>query len=272
MAQYSISDIRFFCELVLLETSPSAQLKDAFWNKVRTDPTARYVNPRYRHGELFCTIRRTTTIPITCTIFIDHKTNAVVVCFPGTNDAKQVSAFLTLRSTQVPHQPNALLHAQKGFTAIFAEITEEVLAQLRSACEQFPDYNVVLAGYSLGGSLCRLLMWRLYDFPNKVNVITWGAPRVFNRTAALYYTEVLLKATPGRQDTRYEMPGDRIVHLPPEWTGYVHVGNRVLMTQPDLKEMNTRFERLFAGIHQSYIPNMRFTLQTLLKQDDDLPL
>lgn len=275
------SDQRFYCELVLLETSADNAAKEVFWRNVATAArnTNTYLNPRFLYGERFCSVRSTTlgTGGVTCTIFVDFKASALVICFPGTNHLDQLLTIATLRATQLPWSSTGRKRrAQKGFLTIYHQIGDAVLHHLTEAVALYPTYNFVIAGYSLGGALCRLLLWHLTSCaahflidadgrPRRIEIITWGAPRVFDATAAAYYSDRILSKTVS--DTRYEMPGDRIVGLPPACAGFQHVGDLRVMDPPLVTERipgETRFERLFAGVHQSYLPNMRFVLAGIL--------
>lgn len=253
--------------MALLETCPNRALKEAFWMTLQIGQP--FVNPRFALGERIATLsedEKKTHVPITCTIFVDHKADAILIVFPGTNDVRQIHAFVTIRKEQwLFTRPT--LQVQRGFLHIYRSINDAILQALRSVMDSYPTYRVVIVGYSLGGALSRLLAYDVVSSraANQTFVMTWGAPRVFNAEAALEYNRVMRVGS----DLRFEMMGDRIVHLPPEWLGFRHVGQRVPMPLPDIKEMSSIFEHVFAGVHQSYIPNMRFTQQMLflLAQD-----
>lgn len=280
MTRFNCADVRFFCELTLLETTASSAAKEAFWHVVKAtkndaDRAALYINPRFFLGDRIATISAPSTAiaPITSTIFVDHKAATIVVAFPGTNHKKQKSLFSTLRSVYLPWRSVDSEQAHRGFYTIYSLIGDSLVSEVEKLLCVYSEYTIVVAGYSLGGALGRIFVWHLCSsffrkLIGRVHVMTWGAPRVFTTAAASRYTDQLLSSSLRVSDVRYEMPGDRIVDLPPAWSGYKHVGARIVAALPNIVELNTWFERFFIGVHQSYIANMRFVLLNLVSRFD----
>ncbi|OJJ36759.1 hypothetical protein ASPWEDRAFT_50199 [Aspergillus wentii DTO 134E9] len=135
-----------------------------------------------------------------------------------------------------PRCLNCTVHA--GFLASWNNTRSVVLSYVTAAREQYPDYDVVLVGHSLGGAVATLAGLEMQLKGWKPQVTTFGEPRVGNEGFAKFLDKSFgLSAL-------HHMPGDelrfrRVTHvqdpiplLPMEEWGYkMHAGEIFISKQ-----------------------------------------
>lgn len=230
----------FLFQLALVQTFKIA-LRRRFWADVRANTS--HLNSRFQKGVVHREYESDDQWKISYTIYIDYPSSSVIVTFPGTSNTKQVKQYVTVRETLMPW--SSRFSAQKGFLDLYSTIRNELKTDLKDALTQFAGFPIVFNGWSLGGSLCRIAAWDFLNDPdlfhsyftslwsNERNneetayVVSWGAPKCFPTRSAEEYTRRFLLPNPRYLiDHRYETLGDPITTLPPNWTGFRHVGTR----------------------------------------------
>ena len=122
--------------------------------------------------------------------------------------------------------------------------------------EQYPDYEVVIAGHSLGAALSILFGAYVakYVLPDEKNVavINLGAPRVGDET--FFHS---LNQIPNLTIWRMVFREDIVPRCPPMWLGYRHVGHMLHWDENDqVKAYHQQLEscmdsQCYAGIQPS---------------------
>lgn len=106
----------------------------------------------------------------------------------------------------------------------FYEATREVFWD--SIFELNPTYKTTITGHSLGGAVAILLGMYLDNFGHpETDVITFGQPRITNKSGAAKYKEFPFH--------RVVIAADLIPHLPPKFVGYKHFGNKWYLKPKD---------------------------------------
>ncbi|KAI8871562.1 alpha/beta-hydrolase, partial [Ramicandelaber brevisporus] len=109
-----------------------------------------------------------------------------------------------------------------GFFNGYAAGADDIYAAAVAQLTKYPTYQLVFAGYSLGGAHATIaavdFQLRNPALAAKTKVFTYGSPRVGDTDFAAYYNSrgFLLSA-------RTTAKKDMVVHLPPQWAGYTHV-------------------------------------------------
>ncbi len=99
----------------------------------------------------------------------------------------------------------------------FYEATREVFWD--SVFDLNPTYKTTITGHSLGGAIAIILGMYLDGFGHpETDVITFGQPRITNKSGATKYKEFPFQ--------RVVIAADLIPHLPPGFLGYRHFGNK----------------------------------------------
>jgi hypothetical protein len=116
--------------------------------------------------------------------------------------------------------PNDLsVHA--GFEMQYVRVRNRLTNATLTLANQFPDYQIIFTGHSLGGALATLAAVDFYDrygFGDRISLYTYGAPRVGDEKWARYVNTLPFASKMYRIQRR----GDPVVHLPPTWVGYEH--------------------------------------------------
>ncbi|KXN68902.1 alpha/beta-hydrolase, partial [Conidiobolus coronatus NRRL 28638] len=115
----------------------------------------------------------------------------IVLSYRGTNDLSNwlYDTDIKLTSAGLSGQSsNAQIHS--GFNDMAMSLLSQTTSSLKSAIGKYPDYKVVITGHSLGGAIASLIGFQLGQANvvswDKLNVITYGQPRIGNPDFATY--------------------------------------------------------------------------------------
>jgi hypothetical protein len=151
-------------------------------------------------------------------IIADKLLNTIFITFRGTYSIKSAQSYLKL-STIIPYKPckksnnGILIGIFKIVGEIFYTICESI-DFLSSSFLESTHYKLVTTGHSLGGACSQIFSYlliknKLYD---KVSCVTFGSPRVMNKSLIDKFNSYIKKNTIMFQ--RYITYGDPIVILP----------------------------------------------------------
>ncbi|GAA5810992.1 hypothetical protein MFLAVUS_004421 [Mucor flavus] len=141
--------------------------------------------------------------------------------FRGTNSIRQSITDLVFFQKDYPPVPGTKVHA--GFYDSYKENLDQYFPIVQEQITEYPDYNIVISGHSLGGAQALLAGLNLYQRDERVTIdnlkiYTVGCPRVGNPEFAHYVnsTSIPFFRSVGRRDI--------VPHLPPQILGYLHAG------------------------------------------------
>lgn len=149
-------------------------------------------------------------------IAVDRTKSLIIVSFRGSSSLRNWIADILF--AQVPCNnlvPGCLVHT--GFASAWAEVSPVVLSGVAAAVAANPSYAIVATGHSLGGAIATLAAAYLRKIGGyKVDLYTYGAPRVGNEAFASFVT-----AQPGAE-YRVTHADDPVPRLPPILFNYRH--------------------------------------------------
>lgn len=115
------------------------------------------------------------------------------------------------------NQKSKLL-AHRGFGNAYKSANDVIMNELEGYIKQFPDFNVVIAGWSHGGALAVLAAEDFYfRFKKQATLITYGAPKTLWGKKSQDYLRACVKDA-----VQFGNNNDIVTYLPP-FPGYHHV-------------------------------------------------
>ncbi|KAF2274020.1 alpha/beta-hydrolase, partial [Westerdykella ornata] len=165
----------------------------------------------------------------------DTTNSLIVISFRG---SRSVRNWLT--NVQFPGRSTTICSdcdAATGFWNSYLEAQQLVLNAVNTARSRYPTFKVVAVGHSLGGALASLAAADLRSRGIKVDLYTYGAPKVGFSSLANYLT-----STANGNTYRVTHKNDPVPRLPPALLGYRHSspeyyissGNDVPVTKNDV--------------------------------------
>jgi hypothetical protein len=150
--------------------------------------------------------------PLVHYLFLDHESKAVVLALRGTWGFEDILTDMTCDYDDLEWQgKNWKVH--KGMHASAKRLLEgggkRVMATIKAALEEFPDYGVIFCGHSLGGGVAALLATMI----SQPNADTSGPS--FVTASALQATKPLLLTASHQQEAAksFSLPPDRPIHV-----------------------------------------------------------
>ena len=139
---------------------------------------------------------------------------------------------------------------QKAYKGMWDTIREDVISDLKAMEAQTKLKQLYITGISLGGGLAvisyiDILKSKIFD---KVDVITFGAPRVANKYYADYFDDLT-----GSKSKRYAVKGDPIVVMPECLTvlcNYKHTGSQYTCIENDEKCTKDKKKEVKGFLHE----------------------
>ncbi|CCH41509.1 putative lipase [Wickerhamomyces ciferrii] len=140
----------------------------------------------------------------------------------------------------------------KGFHTRLGEIEEEIFTTAEKLVEVFPDYNVVVTGHSMGGSLAMLVGIEFSLLGYDPLVIAYGNPKVSNQNLS-DYMDTLFSTDEVEQAVEEDVQltsgclrvfhnGDYIPMLPPGNNKFIQAGLEFVITKEDLPHPKSAVE------------------------------
>ncbi len=146
-------------------------------------------------------------------VYIFKDSDFIIFAFRGTEPDKLRDVITDLQFRKVPVAWGSI---HTGFhTAI-----ELVWPELWKRVQANDDKHIFITGHSLGGALAKLFAMMLSrQAVTPTAVVTFGAPRVGNRTFKRLYNAIL-----GKKTFRYHFKNDPVPHIPLWPMGFRHAG------------------------------------------------
>ncbi|KAJ1965573.1 hypothetical protein GGI12_000671 [Dipsacomyces acuminosporus] len=152
---------------------------------------------------------------------VNSREKEIYVVWTGTRRIRSIVVDAIAVFGRFPKQvPGSSVHA--GFLDSTDSVYPHIVKNIHALDQDFPDYNIVFIGHSLGGASA-VLSALAYAMDNqgskdRIRVWTFGQPRVGNRPFVEYYTQML-----GSQTYRVTYQADIVPHVPPwQILGYQH--------------------------------------------------
>ncbi|KAN0086708.1 Alpha/Beta hydrolase fold [Elaphomyces granulatus] len=222
----------------------------------------------------------------------------IMVAFRGTYSITNAIVDLAIMpQAYVPYPPvddgepsaqngclNCTVHA--GFLKSWNDSRTIVLPAVLDARAQYPDYDIVLVGHSLGGAVAALAGLEMHLRGLNPRVTTFGEPRIGNRAFEQFIDTVFnltgSGSRPGPDTNQTTIPFRRVSHindpvplLPLEEWGYEMHAGEIYISKPALPPSVSDLEHCdgdtdphcIAGT--DYLHERRLQLWTALLQTDD---
>ncbi|PCJ19820.1 MAG: hypothetical protein COB02_06435 [Candidatus Cloacimonadota bacterium] len=176
-----------------------------------TDKTNKQIKARYPHA-----IIHTTKInEVKFFILIDNQHQTQTIAIRGSTTLKNWIQDAKFFKVQDKWARNIQVH--KGFYQTTRELYSKANKYLN------PKYKTIITGHSLGGGVAILLGLYLEHFNfKKLDIITYGQPRITNKNGAVILRNLRLE--------RIVSQLDLVPSLPPKFLGFRHFGNSLILT------------------------------------------
>lgn len=121
----------------------------------------------------------------------------------------------------------------KGFYDGAKVIHDAVFDKVNNLLDEYPTYNFLITGHSLGGALAPMIANEYDSDKRRINVITFGAPKFGNKQLAEWLNEIwntndhcnnIKEITKSNSYIRVSHKGDLVPMLPIRQMGYKHSG------------------------------------------------
>jgi len=149
----------------------------------------------------------------------------IVVSFPGTKGISLINWIHNLDifsdNDNYPWYPSVEVHP--GFLKVLMSHEGFLVPYITQVMKQYPTYQLVVTGHSLGGAVATLFAGQLfvqYGLSNFL-LVTFGSPRVGDPTFRNFFDST------GIQHWRLTHGHDPVPHLPPSWFGFEHVQGEI---------------------------------------------
>jgi len=150
----------------------------------------------------------------------------IIVAFRGTDPLSIKNWIEDLEFKKVPLGfPNTGdSNCHEGFLDAYTPHAAVIFSTVQELVQQYPTFNVVVTGHSLGGSIgtiCAMDLYYTHQISN-VRVITFGSPRVGDAAFAQYFDSAF-----AGNSWRMTHQRDMMPHLFPQSMGFHHVATEV---------------------------------------------
>ncbi|KAF2706170.1 alpha/beta-hydrolase [Pleomassaria siparia CBS 279.74] len=153
---------------------------------------------------------------VTGFVAVDKTNSLIVLAFRGSKSLQNWItdfSFLTTETTLCDD-----CDASSGFWDSWGEAKDNVLAAIKKAQDENPDFKVISTGHSLGGALATIAAGVLRKQGVVTDLYTYGAPKVGKKA----FADVLADGKTG-ENFRVTHLNDPVSRLPPDWLGFKHI-------------------------------------------------
>jgi hypothetical protein len=140
----------------------------------------------------------------------------------------------------------------QGFYDKFNKSEDLIMSCLQNIADKtnlaIKDLDITIAGHSLGGALSQILGLKLKSSinPEKIKIITFGAPRVFDNEMAQYYNDILGKNTLRVVQHRLDI----IPAVPTGLMNYKHAGLQLRLNCDLTKTVPHKIDSYFLSLQE----------------------
>lgn len=169
----------------------------------------------------------------------DTTNKLIVIAFRGSRSIENWVANLDFAMVDVSFCSGCRVHS--GFLESWNGVQDGVIKAVQAAQEEYPDFNVVITGHSLGGATATIGAAALRAINIPADLYTYGAPKSGNHQWATFFS-----GTDNGESFRVVHKNDLVPTLPPSvplLLPYAHVqpeyyittGNGVNVTAHDIQ-------------------------------------
>jgi predicted lipase len=153
-----------------------------------------------------------------------HSLASIVVAYRGSVDVMNWIDNLTFyKKNAYKRFPDISVH--QGFYWVYKSVASKVLMQVGQLRKKYRNSSLLVTGHSLGGAVAALSAFELQVLHNVTveAIYTFGEPRVGNS----YFSEKMRESF--HKLFRLIHFRDVVPHLPPNWIGFMHSAQEVLL-------------------------------------------
>lgn len=179
----------------------------------------------------------------------------ILVAFRGSSEARDfIQDAKFLKEDLMYSRDGNEVEVHAGFIAAFESVDVEVVKQVKNLLGILPGARIIITGHSLGGALAQLcaLEFARQKLPLDL-VVTFGSPRVGNKTFATIYNEAQIACKPCTNGGTQIAPGynslrdltlnvvnegDPVPLLPPLLNGYRDCGTEYFLRRNGAVQVN----------------------------------
>ncbi|KAL9115863.1 MAG: hypothetical protein Q9227_000231 [Pyrenula ochraceoflavens] len=159
----------------------------------------------------------------------NDSSQSIITVFRGTDSLQNYASDMnyTLANFDTfPECQGCQVHG--GYYLLWESILEQVNSTLQAQAAEYPDYEMVITGHSLGGSLASLAAAQFSLTPTlntSLTLYTFGQPRTGNPAYASYMSSHFTTTSNSTTKSyRVTHTDDGVPQLPPLDLGYLHHG------------------------------------------------
>jgi hypothetical protein len=154
----------------------------------------------------------------------------IIASFRGTSTPQSVIADIDIWQVKADFLPHSIFGGRsiakvhRGFQNTYAALRDATQTSLNKLSAQFPDYNIVFTGHSLGGAVASMAAVDFFEQNpeqgNRIYVYTFGQPRTGNQAWADYIQSLPF----AKNYYRIVQERDPVPHVPLLSMGFTHSG------------------------------------------------
>lgn len=197
--------------------------------------------------------------------YVIKTSQEIIIAFQGSDSMDHIKSDLDYGKIDIKFGSESL-KAHKGFAEAYQDLRQSLNTALESLSKLAPEIKDLpkkFTGHSYGGALAQLAALDLSTKntnpkvdAEELQVITFGAPRVFSRNAALAYNKVC-----GKHTIHFQNKGDIIPGLPNKSFDYEHTGYKAIFSGSMFGHSNNHTYRQAAHLGHKIIhsTSLKFT-------------
>ncbi|KAF1958607.1 alpha/beta-hydrolase [Byssothecium circinans] len=175
---------------------------------------------------------------VTGFVSLDPTNKFIVIAFRGTASIDNWITNINFKEADTNLCKDCTAHA--GFWQSWQDSRKEVLTSVEKLTAANPTFKIVTTGHSLGGAIATLAAADLRTLKYKVDLYTYGAPKVAGSTLSTYIT---------KQGNNYRVThyNDIVPQVPPMFMNFVHISPEYYIKTKNFKIVTAGDISVFEG-------------------------
>ncbi|KAI2883979.1 hypothetical protein CBS11852_8952 [Aspergillus niger] len=165
---------------------------------------------------------------------VDHTHRAIILAFRGSYSIRSWLADFTFVYTD----PNLCsgCEAELGFWSSWTNVRKAITPTLNNTVSQYPDYELVIVGHSLGAAIATLAAANIRETDGlNATLYAYASPRVANPKLAEFITNQNKGA-----NYRFAHTDDPVPRVPLEVMGYKHISPEYWISSGNNQSVSTQ--------------------------------